>query len=183
MVAIKPANLTYEQAAAVPVGGLTAQAFLRHGNVQGGQSVLVYGASGSVGTFAVQLAQALGAEVGGVCSAANLEMVRSLGAKRAIDYTREDLAAIDERYDLVFDAVGKAPASVKKGLLKPNGRFLSVASSPGLQPDGLWCLKELVDAGKVRPVIDRSYPLAQIVEAHRYVDQGHKRGNVVITVG
>jgi NADPH:quinone reductase-like Zn-dependent oxidoreductase len=183
MVAIKPATLSYEEAAAVPVGGLTAQAFLRHGHLQRGQQVLIYGASGSVGTYAVQLARALGADVTGVCSTANLDLVRSLGAGRVIDYTREDLAAIEERFDLVFDAVGKAPASAKKGLLKPNGRFLSVAGSPGLEPDDLVRLKELVEAGKVRAVIDRSYPLEQIVEAHRYVDQGHKRGNVVITVG
>jgi NADPH:quinone reductase-like Zn-dependent oxidoreductase len=183
MVAIKPATLSYEEAAAVPVGGLTAQAFLRHGHLQRGQQVLIYGASGSVGTYAVQLARALGADVTGVCSTANLELVRSLGAGRVIDYTREDLAAIAERFDLVFDAVGKAPASAKKGLLKPNGRFLSVTGSPGLEPDDLVRLKELVEAGKIRPVIDRSYPLEQIVDAHRYVDQGHKRGNVVITVG
>ena len=182
MVAVKPANLSYDEAAAVPVGGLTAAAFLRHGNVQGGQRVLIYGASGSVGTFAVQLARASGAEVTGVCSPANLDMVRSLGAGRVIDYTREDFAASVDRYDVIFDAVGKAPAAVKKGLLKPNGRFLSVTGSADLQPDDLLCLKELVEAGKVRPVIDRSYPLEQVVEAHRYVEQGHKKGNVVITV-
>ncbi len=182
MVAIKPATLSYEEAAAVPVGGLTAQAFLRHAHLQSGQHVLIYGASGSVGTYAVQLASASGAEVTGVCSTANLEMVRSLGAGRVIDYTREDLAAIDARYDLLFDAVGKAPAAVKKGLLKPEGRFLSVDASPELLPDDLWRLKELVDAGKLRPVIDRTYPLEEIAEAHRYVDKGHKKGNVVITV-
>jgi NADPH:quinone reductase-like Zn-dependent oxidoreductase len=182
MVAIKPANLSYEAAAAVPAGGLTAAAFIRHGNVQSGQRVLIYGASGSVGTFAVQLARAAGAAVTGVCSTANLDMVRRLGAERVIDYTREDLAASVDRYDVIFDAVGKAPAAVKKGLLKPNGRLLSVTGSVDLQPDDLLRLKELVEAGKVRPVIDRTYPLAQIVEAHRYVEQGHKRGNVVIMV-
>jgi NADPH:quinone reductase-like Zn-dependent oxidoreductase len=182
MVAIKPANLSYEEAAAVPAGGLTAAAFIRHGNVQSGQRVLIYGASGSVGTFAVQLARAAGAAVTGVCSTANLDMVRRLGAERVIDYTREDLAANVDRYDVIFDAVGKAPPAVKKGLLKPNGRLLSVTGSVDLQPDDLLRLKELVEAGRVRPVIDRSYPLAAIVEAHRYVEQGHKQGNVVIMV-
>ncbi|MCB0204550.1 MAG: NAD(P)-dependent alcohol dehydrogenase [Anaerolineae bacterium] len=182
IIAHKPANLTYEEAAAVPTGALTAAAFLRKANLQGGQQVLIYGASGSVGTYAVQLAKALGAEVTGVCSSANLDMVRSLGADQVFDYTRDDLAAITDRYDLIFDAVGKAPSSVKKGLLKPTGRFLSVHDSADLQPDDLNQLKATIEAGKLRPVIDCTYSLEQIVEAHRYVEQGHKRGNVVITV-
>ena len=182
MIANKPANLTWEQAAAVPVGGLTALAFLRSANVQKGQHVLIYGASGSVGTFAVQLAKAFGAVVTGVCSSANLEMVQSLGADRVVDYTREDFARSGDSYDLVFDAVGKASSDARKRALKPTGQFLSVTGSPGLEPDDLATLKDLIEGGKVRPVIDRTYPLEQVVEAHRYVEQGHKKGNVVITV-
>lgn len=182
MAAAKPGSLTYEEATAAPVGGLTALAFLRKAAIRSGQKVLIYGASGSVGTFAVQLARSYGADVTGVCSTANLEMVRSLGAVHVLDYTRDDLTAVADRYDLVFDAVGKAPSAVKKGLLKMNGRFLTVAGSTDLQPDDLTRLKEFIEAGQVRPVIDRVYPLEQVVEAHRYVGTGRKRGNVVITV-
>ncbi|MEZ4769921.1 MAG: NAD(P)-dependent alcohol dehydrogenase [Caldilineales bacterium] len=182
IVARKPANLSYEEAAAVPTGALTAAAFLRKASLHDGQRVLVYGASGSVGTYAVQLARARGAGVTGVCSTANLDLVRSLGAEQVLDYTRDDLAAVTDRYDLVFDAVGKAPAAVRKGLLKPEGRFLSVHDSADLQPDDLDQLSTLIEEGRLRPVIDRTWPLEQIVEAHRYVEQGHKRGNVVITV-
>ena len=159
IIAKKPVNLSYAEAAAVPTGGLTAAAFLRKANLQAGQRVMIYGASGSVGTFAVQIAKASGADVAGVCSTANLDMVRSLGAGQVIDYTKDDLAAITDRCDVIFDAVGKAPATVKKSLLKPNGRFFSVHDSADLQPDDLLRLHELIESGQLRPVIDRTYPL------------------------
>jgi NADPH:quinone reductase-like Zn-dependent oxidoreductase len=181
-VARKPANLTFEQAAAVPIGAMTALAFLRKANVTKGQKVLVYGASGSVGTYAVQLAKYYGAEVTGVCSAANLELIKSLGADAVLDYAKEDFAQNGQKYDFVFDAVGKISRSKAKGSLTKNGVFLSTWGSGDTKPNDLSTLCGLIEAGKLKVIVDRQYPLEQIVEAHRYVEAGHKKGNVVITV-
>jgi NADPH:quinone reductase-like Zn-dependent oxidoreductase len=182
MVELKPTNMTYEEAAAVPGGGLTALGILRKLNIKKGDKILIYGASGSVGTFAVQIAKYYGADVTGVCSAANLKLVKSLGADKVIDYTRENFTKNEEKYDFVFDAVHKLPSSKGKLALKKQGIFRSSHSSADIQPDDLKFLKKLIEAGKLKSVTDRTYSWEDIVEAHRYVDKGHKKGNVVITV-
>jgi NADPH:quinone reductase-like Zn-dependent oxidoreductase len=183
MVAIKPANLTYREAAALPIGATTALRLLRKGKLQRGQKVLIYGASGSVGTYAIQLAKYFGAEVTGVCSTANLDMVKTLGADHVIDYTKEDFSAREARYDVIFDTVAKFPKSQHAKLLAPNGTYITIARlSTKENMENLVFIKDLIEAGKIKAVIDRCYPLEAMVEAHRYVDAGHKKGNVVITV-
>ncbi len=188
LLAPRPANLTDEEAAAIPYGGLLALHFLRKAGVRAGQSVLVFGASGAVGTSAVQLARHLGAEVTGVCSTANVELVASLGATRVVDYTVEDFVDGAERYDLIFDAVGKNKSASAlrrcQQVLAPGGACISVDDgTPKLRREDLMLLGELATKGEIRPVIDRTYALLDdIVDAHRYVDKGHKRGNVIITL-
>lgn len=205
IIAIKPVSLTYEEAAAIPFGGNTALHFLKRAKIQSGQKILVYGASGAVGTAAVQIAKYFGAEVTAVCSTGNVAMVKSLGADSVIDYTMEDFTKRREAYDIIFDTVGKSPFSGSVKSLKKNGYYLRIVHM-SLAPivKGLWIsmtsnkkviggvasgkaedlifLNKLIEAGQLKPVIDKTYPLEQIVEAHGYVEKGHKKGNVIIAI-
>ncbi len=203
-VAIKPANMTYEEAVAVVQGGLTALYFLRKGNIQSGQKVLIFGASGGIGIYAVQLAKYYGAEVTGVCSIPKLEMVKSLGADKVIDYTKEDFTKNSQTYDIIFDTVGKTSVSRSLRSLEEKGLYIFATFGLVMLIRAFWLtrksskraifgfieesaedllfLKELIEAGEIKPVIDRSYPLEQTAKAHRYVETGHKKGSVVITI-
>jgi len=200
----RPVNITYEEAAAVPFGGLEALHSLRQTNIQRGQKVLIVGAGGSIGTYAVQLAKLYGAEVTGVDKPGKLDMLRSIGADHVIDYTQEDFTKSGQTYDVILDTIGKSPFSGSLRSLNENGTYLNANPGPlgglrrrwvskssnkkvilwtaGYTMDNLLALKELIEAGKIRPVIDRRYTLEQTAEAHRYVDEGHKKGNVVITI-
>ncbi len=203
-VTLKPANITFEEAASIPIGARTALFFLRKATIQSGQKVLIYGASGSVGTYAVQIAKVFGANVTGVCSTRNLKLVKSLGADRVVDYTKEDFSSNRETFDVIFDTVGKSPLSACMKSLKDNGtyinpnmllpnvimlwkkltnsiKFILGQNSPET-PEALNFLKDLVEAGKLKVVIDRTYTIEEIVDAHSYVEQGHKKGNVVINL-
>lgn len=182
LIAIKPANMTFEEAAAVPLGGLTALRFLKQSGLKAGSHALIYGASGSVGSFAVQIAKALGAEVTAVCSRANIPMVTKLGADKTIDYTNQDFTKTTDRFDVIFDAVGKTSKSACRHLLNPGGKFVTVKSNPKKNTGDLLFLKELIESGKLISVIDRRYSLEQIREAHAYVESFRKKGNVVINV-
>ena len=186
-LAAKPTNTSFEEAAAVPYGGLLALHFVNKAKIQRGERVLIYGASGSIGTMAIQLAKHAEADVTGVCSSRNSELVRSLGATEVIDYTDDAAVSQLEEYDVVFDAVGKRKTSAlktqSKNALAPQGRYVSVDNgTPSTKKDDFLWLREMVEQGKLRPVIDRNYRLEEIVEAHRYVERGHKRGSVVISV-
>lgn len=188
-LAVKPAGMSYEDAAAVAYGGVLAPYFLKKGNIQKGQKALIYGASGAIGTTSVQLIKNLGAEVTGICSTKNVELVQSLGADKTIDYTKEDFIENHEHYDFILDAVPNGKID-KKGLkakcrkaLSPNGRYISIDDgSPQLKAEYLIQINKLFEEGKFKAVKDRTYPLEQIVEAHKYVDTGRKKGNVVITI-
>ncbi|MFT4738804.1 MAG: NADPH:quinone reductase-like Zn-dependent oxidoreductase [Cyclobacteriaceae bacterium] len=182
VIALKPTNLTYKESAALPIGGMTALFLLEKARIAKSQKVLVFGASGSVGTYAVQIAKHFGAAVTGVCSTSNLAMVVSLGAKKVIDYTKVDYTLSESDFDIVFDAVGKTSRSKTKNAMKKNGVFVSVEMLTKETTEHLLKLKELAEQGAIVPFIDKCYPLEKIVDAHLYVDQGHKRGNVVIDI-
>ena len=181
VLALKPTNMTFEEAAAVPIGGMSPLYIIK-GKIKKGDKVLIYGASGSVGTYAVQLAKYFGAKVTGVCSTGNVNLVKSIGADKVIDYTKEDFTKSKEKYDVIFDAVIKTSKSACKDILKDEGVFLSIKSFTNEENENLIFLKNIIEEGKLKAVIDQIYPLEEIIEAHKYVDTGHKKGNVVIKV-
>jgi len=182
LVALKPENLSYEEAATIPAGGLTALKNLQKANIRDGQKILINGASGSLGTYAIQLAKYYGAEVTAVCSSKNIELVKSIGADKVIDYTEEDFTKTDDKYDIVYDAVMKSKHAHCRRLLKKNGVFLNNSRLPKIEEEDLLFLRDLIERNKLKPILDRTYSIDDIVEAHRYVDNGHKKGNVAITV-
>jgi NADPH:quinone reductase-like Zn-dependent oxidoreductase len=204
VLAIKPANMTYEEAAAVPLGGLEALYYVREGKLQHGESILINGAGGSIGTIAIQLSKDIGAEVTAVDSKGKLDVLRSIGADHVIDYTQEDFTTSGQTYDVIFDVVGKSPFSRSERALSQRGRYLTsnppmsqmfraqrtsrrngrefVGGDVSYSSEDLYFLKKLIEAGKIKSVIDRTYPLEQMAEAHRYVDKGGKKGNLVINV-
>lgn len=182
LIALKPVNMSFEEAAAVPIGGLTALRLLRQSNIKESDNVLIYGASGSVGTFAVQIAKAYGAKVTAVCSTSNINLLERLGADEVIDYTKDDFTKTTQRFNIVLDAVGKSSKAAARSLLHRGGKYASVAGSPKENIDDLLVLKSLVEAGKVTSVIDRKYTLEQIREAHSYVESFRKKGNVVVNI-
>jgi NADPH:quinone reductase-like Zn-dependent oxidoreductase len=182
LLALKPENLSFEEATTVPTGGLTALKNLQKANIGKGQKILINGASGSLGTFAIQLAKYWGAEVTAVCSEKNVELVKSIGADKVIDYTKTDFTKSNGKYDIVYDAVMKSTKAKCKNILKENGIFLNNSQLPKTEEKDLHFLKDLIENGEMKPVIDRIYSIEQIVEAHEYVDKGHKKGNVAITI-
>ena len=182
VVESKPINLSFQEAAALPIGAMTAMYLLEKAQLSKNQKVLIYGASGSVGSYAVQVAKQQGASVTAVCSAPNFEMVKSLGADNLIDYKKEDYSLLLEKFDIVFDAVGKTSKSKAKKVLTKGGRFVSVKMLTKEKPEHLSKIRTLAEEGKLIPFIDKTYPLEEIVTAHKYVDQGHKKGNVVIEI-
>lgn len=182
LMTIKPSNLTFEEAAAVPIGGLTAYRFLRQSGLEKNDRILIYGASGSVGTYAVQIARAMGAEVTAVCGTDNIPMVTQLGAHNTIDYKKADFTKINQQFDFIFDAVGKTSKSACKSILLPGGKYLTVKRNPKSSPDDLQRLTQWITAGSIKPVMDRTYTLEQIREAHTYVESFRKKGNVVVRV-
>lgn len=182
LMTIKPSNLTFEEAAAVPIGGLTAYRFLRQSGLEKNDRILIYGASGSVGTYAIQIARAMGAEVTAVCGTDNIPMVTQLGAHNTIDYKKADFTKINQQFDFIFDAVGKTSKSACKSILMPGGKYLTVKRNPKSSPDDLQRLTQWITAGSIKPVMDRTYTLEQIREAHTYVESFRKKGNVVVRV-
>lgn len=182
LIAIMPNNLSYEEAAVIPAGALTALKSLQKAKINKDQKILINGASGSLGTYSIQLAKYFGAEVTCVCSKNNFDLMESLGVDKMIDYQKEEFTKIDNKYDVVYDAVMKSDHSQCKNILNPNGIFLNNNHLPKITEEDLLFVKDLVEKNRLRPVIDKTYTLNEVVEAHRYVDTGHKKGNVAITV-
>lgn len=183
IMAVKPENLSFEEASALPIGGICALHLLEKVNIQSTDKVLIYGASGSIGTYAVQLAKHFGASITGICSTSNIELVKSLGAENVLDYTKDKIPDTNEKYDVVFDTVGKFPESKAQKLLKENGRYISTHSSPVKEKqEYIDLIQKLAQKNIVKPTIDKTYPFEEIRSAHAYVDTGRKKGNVIISI-